>query len=362
MVENNDYPFPKRQDLRKEKGRLGEDDVSVKLEKNNEKLTSPFPKRQDLRKEPLEEKGAKGRRPKAVIAIILACLLIALLIFFGIFAYNKNQDVMVPEADNFISETSRGADPCQIFIDSGLKCVKEEEFSKLEKNTLISQSLPTGTIAKKGDLIILSYSIGSNIIKVPNLTGMTVEDAIEELNSMGLEFAGTIEVDNTDVPKDTIINSAIKDGSIVRNGTKIYVNVSNGSFIMPDWIGLTKEEVILSSEKLKVDVSFEEEDSEQPSNIIISQVPEKGVKVNNDDKITVIISKQKESTELTVPDIVGMTEENAQIELALAGFKHIKVINENNTNDANNSIIETIPAAGEKITSDKTITLVKSEK
>lgn len=364
MNKENDYPYPKRKDLRK-KGKKKLDaknvvsDVVIKSD-----VVNPYPSRLKVHKKdtPVDISKKKKNKKIKIFLWIFISLLLSISIFFGFFIYFKNQEVEVPKAEGVVSEGTRSVDVCSEFTDLGLNCEKVGEYSKLDKGSIISQSLPVGSIANKGDVITIYYSLGSKFVKLPNLSGMNVDDAVAELSEIGLEYGGSVEVDSSDVSKGVIVDTTIPAGSKLLNGTKVYINVSNGSFSMPNWVGLTRDAVENDADRLNLNVEYKEEESDKPTGVILSQEPKAGTVYNNDSKVTVTVAKTKDSKNIVIPDVVGLTEEEAQIKLAMAGLKYIKVVNEDESKTVVNSIIETIPKAGEKINSEDTVTLVKKKK
>lgn len=301
----------------------------------------------------------KKRLWKKLLISTLTIIILAGGVVLGIFLYQKAQEVNIPKATETI-EIGQIEKSCEPFTKAGLNCSIKEEFSDLDRGALISQSIKPGEIVKKERNIVLTYSKGNKFVELPNLSGMDIKDATEELEKIGLSFGGETKVDNTDIPEGKIVKSNVESGTTLLNGTKIFVDVASGAFDMPDWVGLTKDEVAIDAEKLGVEVEFVEEESDKTAGIVLKQSVKASDKVT-EDKITVTISKNEKSVELTMPDVVGMTEEDAQAKLAVEGFKHIKIVEVVNTDIDKAKITETVPSANQKVNSEENIVLIKSK-
>lgn len=115
----------------------------------------------------------------------------------------------------------------------------------------------------------------------------------------------------------------------------------------PDVMGLDSETAISKLEKahLKgeiVGVSF----SDQSEGAVISQRPEGGKKVKSGRTISLVISAKEKM--ITVPNIVGMSKENATSFITSLGL-NVGQINEVSTNEAAGTVVYQTPMASESV-------------
>jgi beta-lactam-binding protein with PASTA domain len=93
------------------------------------------------------------------------------------------------------------------------------------RGTVVSQTPGAGTTIPKGSVVILRVSRGTAV--VPDLVGQTASDAKAALAGAGLS-ASVFEVPSAD-PKGTVEAQRPAAGEKVARGSKVRINVSNGS-------------------------------------------------------------------------------------------------------------------------------------
>lgn len=150
----------------------------------------------------------------------------------------------------------------------------------------------------------------SKEIEIPDLVGMTYEDAVEKY---GDDFTITIErnVESDEYPPGYIVDQDPSGGRTTKSKKEINVAVSKDSesFVMGDFEGKTLEYVMGSLQQeideydLRVEV-VEEESTELEKDMVIKTLPTKNAKVKKGDKITIYVSMGKA---VTMPDLVGLT-------------------------------------------------------
>ena len=185
----------------------------------------------------------------------------------------------------------------------GFQYVETEDLSKI--GTVASTDPTAGTSLKTGDKVIVTLYKGKNevLIKVPDFSDMTLEEAKKEADRLGFDkdnITATFEYDDK-IEKDIVITqNGPKIGEEAPADSKIGLVVSLGKPTVPDIIGKTPDEAkdILSEYTLEIGEETEEFSSEIPVGKIISI---KEYKVDDEvsvgTKIDIVISKGEEPTE-----------------------------------------------------------------
>ncbi len=113
--------------------------------------------------------------------------------------------------------------------DLGLKYSREYEYSDtIVSGEVIAQSVSAGSTAKVGDTISFTVSQGNSTVTVPNVVGMTLDEATIELNGLGLNVTSTSSEYSENIPSGSVINQSVSGGKVVDAGTNITLVISKG--------------------------------------------------------------------------------------------------------------------------------------
>jgi|GEM_PF-754077 len=107
--------------------------------------------------------------------------------------------------------------------------VKRQYDPRMKKDYIIMQKPKAGEQVKETRPIYLTISQGSQKIKVPYLKGISIRQARVKLENKGLILGNVNYVFNEYVPRDSVINQSIKQGTEVEIGDKVEITVSKGS-------------------------------------------------------------------------------------------------------------------------------------
>jgi len=147
---------------------------------------------------------------------------------------------------------------------------------------------------------VISFFIyqNNNYVLVPNLVSEESTIALTKLDKLKINYKVKYKVvEESKVGKilsQNIKNKKIKKDKIV----KLTAGISNEKVEMIDVVGLTKEEAIKKLESLGLKVSISEEYSEgTEKDKVLSQMTEKGKKINKGTVVELLISKGKQEKE-----------------------------------------------------------------
>ena len=160
-------------------------------------------------------------------------------------------------------------------------------------------------------------------VTVPDLVGMTEEEAKEALSkkNLGYHVSGRETSDKYD--SGVIIRQETDAKTKVDKNTQINVVVSSGkeekTVMVPNVVGMSEDEAqrMLDDAKLVVD-STAVYDSSVEEGKVISTDPASGVEVKEGTKVTMTVSMGAEKA--TVPNLVELSQEDAEAALAAAGL------------------------------------------
>lgn len=247
---------------------------------------------------------------------------------------------------------------------------KTEYEKKGDKNAVILALLTIVLVALIGFsvyyFVFLSpgQSINDGRILVPTLLDKTVDEAKAELESIGLNIRVGESAYSDEYEEGKIIAQNIADGELVENGTEIEVTVSkgssNGNIPIPSLLNMTESEAKSALEKtdLKLGTVEEKNDDTVAKGKVISQSPTAGTKINEGDKVNIVISKGKASTDISVRSVTGFKENEAKSALEKDNLK--VEINYKKSDQTKGIVISQSPAANSKVPANTTITLTVS--
>lgn len=161
-----------------------------------------------------------------------------------------------------------------------------------------------------------------NLVEMPDIVGMTLDEATEILNDLGLGIKESYEYSDT-FEKDTIMQQDIVEGDEVEKNTTVLVVVSEGpeGIEVPTVKGLEEDRAknMLEDNGLVVKREYEYDDTVK-TGCVISCTPAEGTNVQKGDTVTLIVSRGKEVIEVTVPDIRNLNETDARAKLSAVGL------------------------------------------
>ncbi|MEE0776404.1 MAG: Stk1 family PASTA domain-containing Ser/Thr kinase [Bacillota bacterium] len=213
---------------------------------------------------------------------------------------------------------------------SSTRSAKAEAARKKKKKKII-----IGVII---GIVLLSVGIFAGVraftntgeeVEVPKVEGEKVDVACDMLDELGIKYnINYMESDEVEV--DYVISQSIKAGQKVKAGRTIELAVSTGSdkIEVPDVVGDTEEKATkkLEGEGFKVKVKEEASDTVKEGRVI-SQDPEGGEEAGKNATVTIVVSTGKDAkTETTtVPNVTGLTLEDAEKQLKAKGLNCGKV-------------------------------------
>lgn len=185
---------------------------------------------------------------------------------------------------------------------------------------------------------------GATAVTVPNLDGLTVEQATETLAEYELRLgAQTPEI--SERPAGTIIAQQPASGESIEQGQSVNVTISAGKeqATVPQLLGLTSLDDVrtaLADANLALGEVLAE-DSNQPAGYVTGQDPTEGTQVAAGSPVNVTVS----SGLVTVPDVVGLSQAQALSDLTRAGFE-TQVIEQEIEGVTNGEVLAQSPQPG----------------
>ena len=228
--------------------------------------------------------------------------------------------------------------------DTGKKEGKFKRFIKNHKKLSIFIGLILlFLIAFGGTLGILNLTNPAEV-QLPNLVGMSREEAQADAEEAKLKFEVSSEEYNTEVPEGFVISQDPKyiENYNVKEGSTITVVVSKGTekTTVPNVEGKEEDEAIklIEDAKLKAEV-IEETSQTVKEGYVISQETDPDTEVSAGDTVKIHVSTGTGIKQVTVQSVVGQTEANARAALEGQGLK-VTVTYEEDTSRDNGVVLK----------------------
>ena len=202
-------------------------------------------------------------------------------------------------------------------------------------------------------------------VETPNFEGKTLEEAKALAKKKGLTLEVVKEATSTKYEKGIVSKQMTGKGTSVKKGTKIQVWVSTGlegeEITIPDVSGMPEEEAketLIAKGFKKANISVEQKQSDSvDTGLVISTTPEADAKAAEDTKITIYVSTG--AGKVTVPNLVGKSQEEAESALSEAGLNG-SASEEYSDTEAGKVISQEIDS-GEKVDKGTTVSYVVSK-
>ena len=296
----------------------------------------------------------KNRKPLYIALAVIAIAVIAILAF----ALGGNQAGTVP---NVTGQTLEQAEATLEQAGYTVGTTTEVFDQNVPSGSVVSTDPAAGTPAAQGTTVNLTVSKGKDQVQVPDLSGMTADQAKAALQKVGLTAVQGDSKHSSSVAEGKVCDQDPASGTAVDANSTVTFYLSSGpeSKSVPDVTGMSESEATstLQSAGFTVSTSTQASDSVAKGNVI-SQSPKSGSKAQTGSKVTIVISSGSDSK--SVPDLTGLSQSDAENQAESAGFNFSVTSTESSSTVAKGYVIRQSPSAGKSAKSGTTIGVVVS--
>jgi beta-lactam-binding protein with PASTA domain/tRNA A-37 threonylcarbamoyl transferase component Bud32 len=187
---------------------------------------------------------------------------------------------------------------------------------------VIATDPPIGTTVAKGDTVRLTVSAGPPKVKVPDVTTLPEDEAIKALETAGFVVAQPINRDfNPKFEAGRVYQQDPAGEAQVVKGSTVALWVSKGveEAPIPYVIDKKKADAIAKLQEAGFKVKFvDQSNATVDKGVVFEQKPAGGGTAPKGSEITIYVSSGPEM--VTVPDVAGMTENDAKAKLTSVGL------------------------------------------
>ena len=261
-----------------------------------------------------EEGGERPLWPWLVAAGFVIAAIIA-----GFFVYQElSGSKATVQVNNYVNEQQSHAEQ-QIRAAHLVPAVKKGPNERYKKGIVFKQDPSAGSKLEKDSTVTIWVSTGPPKVTVPTVKGQKWPDAQQTLVNAGLKPVEHLVPGKT---KDEVTATDPGAGERVPKGSKVRVNVSSGpeTAAVPSVVGLSISDAIskLNAAGFNANPRYVN-NSTAPKDQVISQSPAPGTTETKGSSVVVNVSNGP--PQVTVPDVVGYTSQQAVSTLEAAGFQ-----------------------------------------
>ncbi|HEX6953066.1 MAG TPA: Stk1 family PASTA domain-containing Ser/Thr kinase [Gaiellaceae bacterium] len=298
-----------------------------------------------------EERGG-GDRP--IWPWLLAAVFVIAAVVAGFFVW---QELSGPKATQpvglYTGEAVAQAEQ-QIRNAHLVPAVKKGTSEKYKPGFVFKQDPAAGSKLAKGATVTIWSSTGPPKVAVPDVKGQQWPQAQQNLTN-----AGFVPVEHI-VPGDTKGQVTATDpaaGQKAPKGSKVRVNVMSGpqQVAVPSVVGDSLSAATAALHNAGFNVNPTAQDSNAPQYQVIHQNPAPGSKEPKGSTVDVTFSNGP--PQVSVPDVVGYTSQQAVQTLESAGFKVLQQTISMSDPSQNNIVQQQNPAGGSQATQGSTVTI-----
>lgn len=266
--------------------------------------------------------------------IIMAAFMVVFLVLFIFYSYKYYNDkiadhamVSVPPVENIPAENAK-----EILALFNLNLIVKDEIynSEIPEGFIIEQTPePEKNIPAGSDIeVIISKGQEITFIPIPNLIGLSLEDASEILENSGLIKGNTSKEYSSTFKENLIMDQNPEFNERIEPGGSVNIIVSKGeeTIIIPNIIGLDFIEASNYLESLGLIVKsinkapVTSTDITNETGKIIKVIPSPGTKVKANSLVEITISTNEPL--VLVPDLMNFSVEQAKSKLDLEGINY----------------------------------------
>jgi eukaryotic-like serine/threonine-protein kinase len=234
--------------------------------------------------------------------------------------------------------------------------VRKQPNENVEVGRVFDQDPAAGTRVDKDTPVVIFVSSGRAKTTVPDVVGMTRDEAVAALTAAELDYSVT-EV-YSEKPVGTVTAQSPGEGTRLVEGETVHINVSRGikQVSVPSVVGESLDAAIAAIESAGFTAGSPVfENSDKPENTVIAQDPAGGSLERPGTTIVLTVSKGPE--QVAVPGVEGLDLESARAALRAEGFRVSVVRADTDLIEEDGIVLAQSPAGGVDADPKSTVTL-----
>ena len=228
---------------------------------------------------------------------------------------------------------------------AGLRMRVRHLESDRPRGEILNQSPAAGAEVQKNRLVVLVVSSGAparvapESASVPGVVGLAGSDAVGALRNAAFDVR--IRLVGSSATAGTVVRQSPAGDTHASRGSEVVLDIAKSQplpqrFQVPDVAGLTASVAGRALKDAGFTVTVVSVQSDEPVGTVVTQSPHAGAELRKGAAVTLRVSSGP--AEVDVPDVTGLDEESARLNLESAGFG-VRVIDEPTTDAEKNGIV-----------------------
>lgn len=216
------------------------------------------------------------------------------------------------------------------------------------------------TIILLFDFIFLPLYVSGSEVNVPNVVGMTSEEAMQVLEDADFNPQIADTSFGVSLPPGRIFLQKPESNKIVKEGRTIYLFVSGGDQVLsvPVLKGKSIRDARLSLERIGLKLGkIDEVPSTHPKDMVFDQQFAEGTKLRKGQSVGITVSIGKGFGDIIVPDLIGKSLTEAKNILSDSTLSVGKVNYQISSTLLPNTVLDQYPAPGNKLNTGNAVDL-----
>lgn len=317
----------------------------------------------------LEKLMTFGGIAAAIIILIMIIMLAGKVLGFGKGAADSDPGQQTEEQEGSVEmidvrgKTWDEAKQALNAVGLGITSGGSEESDEYEEGQIMKQSIAVGEKVEKNTTIEVVLAVKKvEMVKVPDVEDDTKDDAAYRLEQEGfiVDFS---ELYDDEIKEGRVVKTSPAAGTEVAKGSTIVLSISMGpetkTVKVPDIKGKTRSdaEAAIKNASLAIGSITEKFSDDVEKGMVISQTPSAGKEAEENVTIDFVVSKG--SKNVTIPELLGRTEQRAGEKLTALGL--LVEVEYKYSNEAEDRVFECSPAEGAKVEVGSTVKIILSK-
>lgn len=204
---------------------------------------------------------------------------------------------------------------------AGFHAVKAESryHRSVAQDVVLQQDPPAGSLQKRGIDVMLAVSGGQRSATVPEVVGLTRQQARLAIENSGLQLGSVSEI-SSDLPRGAVVETRPAAGAVVQLPATVSIVLSEGpsAMMVPELTGRSLADARSTLEQLGLTLGTLTRDTSslQPENTVLSQSPQGGATVSAGASVDLRVSRFPPPLRLPPLDTIPRVQQSPNVELA----------------------------------------------